>query len=504
VDGIVAIDLSPFIENTARLPSIPRVVTRIVTLAQQGEIDMQNIADLVASDPALAAKTLQYANSPLYGNEHRIENLRRAIVLLGLNTTVNLALSFSLKSSITEPRGSGLHYPLFWRRSLLAASAALELGRLAGERGLEELFLAGLLQDIGMIAIDRIQDDFYASLQSDQIFHQRVREYELERMGGDHAEAGAWLSKHWGLADRTTLAIANSHRPGVFAIGDRDGLFVRCVALSGVVADYIIFGETSDARTQLVIQCQRILEFNTVKIDTLIARMHEKIPEMEALFELKLTESSSQSKLLEEANATLAAMNIASLQRSHHKAEHGGGAKLSKEERYDKTTKAFSRRFADGYIPDAFDIAVRTDRNISFALIEVVNLKEIHKRLADPDAIISEMAQVLEGTVRSGDVLSRYRDEQFLIILAGTTIDQAKMVCQRMYDAVKTLSQPSKKGPLGGITDIGIKLCIGVATHGLGCEFRNAEELLNAAQAALHTAKLTPASPVVEFNHDAD
>jgi diguanylate cyclase (GGDEF)-like protein len=197
-------------------------------------------------------------------------------------------------------------------------------------------------------------------------------------------------------------------------------------------------------------------------------------------------------------------MNIASLQRSHHKAEHGGGAKLSKEERYDKTTKAFSRRFADGYIPDAFDIAVRTDRNISFALIEVVNLKEIHKRLADPDAIISEMAQVLEGTVRSGDVLSRYRDEQFLIILAGTTIDQAKMVCQRMYDAVKTLSQPSKKGPLGGITDIGIKLCIGVATHGLGCEFRNAEELLNAAQAALHTAKLTPASPVVEFNHDAD
>ncbi len=500
----MAIDLSPFIENTARLPSIPRVVTRIVTLAQQGDIDMQSIADLVASDPALAAKTLQYANSPLYGNEHKVENLRRAIVLLGLNTTVNLALSFSLTSSIKEPRASGLHYPLFWRRSLLAASASLELGRLAGERALEELFLAGLLQDIGMIAVDRVQPDFYESLQSDQVFHQRVREYEIERMGGDHAEAGAWLSKHWGLPDRTTLAITNSHRPGVFAKGDRDGLFVRCVALSGVVADYMIFGETSEARDQLVLQCQRFLEFNTTKIDSLIERMHEKIPEMEELFDVKLTESASQSKLLEEANATLASMNIATLQRSLNKSGNGEEQKLSKADRYDPKTNVFSRKFADGFIPDAFDIAVRTDRNISFALIEISNSKEIHKKLAEPDAFISEMVRVLEKSVRSGDVLSRYSDEQFLIILAGTTAEQAKTVCQRIYDAIALLRSPSKKGPLGGTTEIAINASIGVATHEKGCEFRNAEELLSAAQGALYTAKLNPEPHIAEFDFDSD
>jgi diguanylate cyclase (GGDEF)-like protein len=497
-------DFSPFIENNARLPSIPRVVTRIVTLAQQGDIDMQNIADLVASDPALAAKTLQYANSPIYANDHKIENLRRAIVLLGLNTTVNLALSFSLTSSIKEPRGSGLHYPLFWRRSLLSASAALELGRLTGERALEELFLAGLLQDIGMIAIDRLQADFYASLQSDQVFHQRVREYEIEHMGGDHAEAGAWLSKHWGLADRTTLAIANSHRPGTFAKGDRDGLFVRCVAVSGVVADFLILGETSDARNQLILQCQRILELSNNKIDTLIDRMHDKIPEMEELFDIRLTESASQSSLLEEANATLAAMNIASMQRTPQKASQNGPEKLSREERYDPHTKIFSRKFADGYIPDAFDIACRTDRNISFALLEVGNLKDIRKRLTDPDAFIAEMARALESNVRAGDVLIRYSDDLFLIILGGTTPAQANMVSQRIYDAIGLLHSPSKKGPLGGITEISISASIGVATHSQAYEFRSAEELLNAAQAALYTAKLKTPSRIAEFEEDSD
>jgi len=500
----MAIDLSPFIENTARLPSIPRVVTRIVTLAQQGEIDMQNIADLVASDPALAAKTLQYANSPIYGNDHKIENLRRAIVLLGLNTTVNLALSFSLTSSIKESQSSGLHYPLFWRRSLLAASAALELGRLAGERALEELFLAGLLQDIGMIAIDRLQPEFYSELQSDQVFHQRVREYEIERMGGDHAEAGSWLCKHWDLADRTTLAIANSHRPTVFAKGDRDGLFVRCVALSGVVADYLIFGETSEARNQLVLQCQRVLDFNLNKIERLIEVMHDKIPEMEALFDIKLTESASQSKLLEEANATLAAMNIETLQHNQHKTtvsdkNRASTPKLSREERYDAQTNVFSRKFADGYIPDAFDIACRTDRNISFMLLEIGNLKEIQKKVPDVDAYINDMARALEATIRSGDVLSRFSNELFLIIIGGATRAQATMVCQRIYDAIATLSTPSKKGPLGGISNITIHASIGVATHGTEGEFESAEDLLNAAQSALYTAKLKPTNRIAEF-----
>ncbi|MDF1693501.1 MAG: HDOD domain-containing protein [Zhongshania sp.] len=502
----MAIDLSPFIENTARLPSIPRVVTRVVTLAQQGEIDMQNIADLVASDPALAAKTLQYANSPIYANDHKIENLRRAIVLLGLNTTVNLALSFSLTSSIKASQSSGLHYPLFWRRSLLAASAALELGRLSGERALEELFLAGLLQDIGMIAIDRLQPEFYSELQSDQVFHQRVREYEIERMGGDHAEAGSWLCKHWGLADRTTLAIANSHRPTVFAKGDRDGLFVRCVALSGVVADYLIFGESSDARNQLVLQCQRVLDFNLNKIERLIEVMHDKIPEMEVLFDVKLTESASQSKLLEEANATLAAINIETLQRNLHKPttkeKTSTSTKLSREERYDPQTKVFSRKFADGYIPDAFDIACRTDRNISFMLLEIGNLKEIHKKVPDADAYINDVARALEATVRSGDVLSRFSDELFLIIIGGATRAQATMVCQRIYDAIETLSTPSKKGPLGGVSNISIHASIGVATHGGEGEFNSAEDLLNAAQSALFTAKLKPTNRIAEFDQE--
>jgi diguanylate cyclase (GGDEF)-like protein len=495
----MALDLSPFVENIARLPSIPVFVTKIVAMTKTGDIDMQSIAELITNDPALTVKILQFANSPLYGNDHKIENLRRAIVRLGLNTTVNLALSFSLASDIGAEGNSGLHYPLFWRRALLSASAALELGRLTGERALEELFLAALLQDIGMIAIDRLYPDFYVDLGSDQIFHQRVREYEIDRMGGDHAEAGAWLCKHWGLVDRTTLAVEKSHRPTTFVKGDKDGMFLRCVAVSGVAADYMIFGETADAHNQLLIQCQRILELPASKVDDIIECMREHVPEMETLFDTPLTESPSQYALLEDANAALSEMNIKVL-RSNKELQSQlkttvSIPKLSKEERYDPTTGVYSRKFADSYLPDVFNLAERSERSISFMLFEMHNIKDIRKRLSKDEVIefVATLAKVLEKTVRGDDLVARYSEEVFLLVLTGANDEQAGMVCQRIFTAVSDLEVDSKKGL------VIIEPCIGAATHGDICKFRGYEETLDAAIAALHSAKLQRKERIVQY-----
>lgn len=495
----MTLDLSPFVENIARLPSIPVFVTKIVAMAKTDDIDMQSIAELITNDPALSVKILQCSNSAIYGNNQKIETLRRAIVRLGLNTTVNLALSFSLVRGIGEKGNSGLHYPLFWRRALLSASAALELGRLTGERALEELFLAALLQDIGMIAIDCLYPDFYADLGSDQIFHQRVREYEIERMGGDHAEAGAWLCKHWGLADRTTLAVGKSHRPTTFVKSDKEGMFLSCVAVSGVIADYMILGETPDARNQLLIQCQRILELPASKVDDIIECMREHTPEMENIFDTPLTESPSQYALLEDANAALSEINIQVI-RSNKELQSQlkttvSISKLSKEERYDPSTGVYSRKFADSYLPDVFNLAERSERSISFMLFEIHNIKDVKKRLSKDEAVefFATLAKLLEQTVRGDDLVARYSEEQFLLALTGTTDEQAGMVCQRIYTAVSDLIVDSKKGL------VIIEPCIGSATHGDICKFCGYQETLDAAIASLHSAKLQRKERIVQF-----
>ncbi|WP_339677625.1 HDOD domain-containing protein [uncultured Zhongshania sp.] len=475
----MAIDLSPFADNTARLPSIPRVMTKIVELARSGDVDIQSLSVLIASDPALAAKTLQFANSPMYANEQKIETLRRAIVLLGLDTTVNLALSFSLTSSLKEQSHSGLHYPLLWRRSLLAAAAARELGRSLKERALEELFLAGLLQDIGMIAIDRLYPDFYTDLRSDQVFHQRVREYEIERIGGDHAEAGAWLCKHWGLAARTTLAVATSHRPATFAQSDVDGQFVRCVCLSGIAADYIILGEPVDARKQLYLQAQRVLSMAPTQVDDLIAFLHEQIPEMESLFDIKLTESASQSELLEQANETLAELNLQNLKKS--RAQNRNAVSLDNENRLDSVSGAFSRKFMNGYLPDDFNLACRAGRVLSILLLEIKNIKNLRKILGDEiDAFLSAQFKVLKSKLRAGDMVFRYNDNSFLFLLHDTLEDEAAQIALRLADASRTLAVQSRKGPLFA------EPATGIATHGNKSEFKNVDEWIDEANAALH------------------
>ncbi|CAA0088839.1 Uncharacterised protein [Zhongshania aliphaticivorans] len=473
----MAIDLSPFIDNTARLPSIPKVVGKIVDLARCGDVDIPNLASLISSDPALAAKTLQFANSPMYGSEHKIENLRRAVVLLGLDTTVNLALSFSLSSSLKEQTQSGLHYPLFWRRSFLAAAAAKKLGQIIGERGLEELFIAGLLQDIGMIAIDRIKPDFYTELRSDQVFHQRVREYEIERLGGDHAESGAWLCKHWELADRTTQAIANSHRPGRLSqtVGDQ---FIRCVCVSGVAADYIILGESADARKQLYLQAQRILSLSADKVDGLIVYLRDKIPEMEALFDVKLTESSSQSELLEKANETLAELNLQKLTRNRNK--DGESNKVDNESRFDPESGAFSREFIKHYLPDAFALANRSGRVLSLIFVDIRNMAMIHKRLGkDVVSYLTEVSKLLKGMLRAGDMVFRYSDNQFLILLHDAMPVDANTVSQRLSKAVVEFEVHHKKGTI--IADV----ACGVATHDHSSALTTSDEWLNEAYSNL-------------------
>ena len=106
------------------LPSPPGVATKIVDLANDPNSDVKSISDVITLDPAITSKILRVANSPMYAQRATVETLRKALVVLGLNATVSLALSFSLLKSWQSKNGAGgLDYELFWRRALLSATA---------------------------------------------------------------------------------------------------------------------------------------------------------------------------------------------------------------------------------------------------------------------------------------------------------------------------------------------------------------------------------------------
>src|SRR5260370_2330843 len=172
---------------------------------------MSKVAKALSMDSSLSTKILRIAKSPLYAQRRKSENLRQALVVLGLNATLTLALSFSLVKSLRSGKSNGLSYGLYWRRALLAATAARALGDAMHQSLAEEIFLAALLPDLGMLALDKAVPDLYFLGEPLQRSHSGLAEHEKKRLQVDHAQIGGWLMNGWELTARLRRAIAQSH-----------------------------------------------------------------------------------------------------------------------------------------------------------------------------------------------------------------------------------------------------------------------------------------------------
>jgi len=296
------------LERTTNLPSPSRIAARIVDLARNDEVDLTRVAESIAADPALAAKVLRAANSALYAQRRRIYTLREALVVLGLNTTLTLALSFSLVHSLRARPTKGLDYPMFWRRSLLAATAAGALGDVLGIINPEELFLVGLIQDIGMLAIDTAIPTFYEGVATD-CDQRRLSDYERQWLHADHADVGAWLIGRWHMPDYWQRAVIASDKPCDAAprVGQAEATFASCIALSGDMADVWLSENARAVSPDTLQRASKLLALDASDLADALSRMHEQIPDAEALYETKLLNPRAAAVILERAQCLLAA-----------------------------------------------------------------------------------------------------------------------------------------------------------------------------------------------------
>lgn len=136
------------------LPSLPDVAVRIHSLIESESANAETIANAVNSDPAIAAKLLKTANSPLYRGTSTFESTQAAIVRLGLGTTRQLVTTFAMRSVFQSDNPLlNEHMNRIWKHSIDVASVSYVLARLSRTLNPEQALLAGLLHDVGDIAI---------------------------------------------------------------------------------------------------------------------------------------------------------------------------------------------------------------------------------------------------------------------------------------------------------------------------------------------------------------
>ncbi len=493
-------DVEAHLRTLVNFPSPAGVATHIIALASDPDIELGKVAKALSMDSALATKILRIANSPIYAQRRKSENLRQALVVLGLNATLTLALSFSLVKALRGSTANGISHPFYWRRALLGATAARALADRVRHPLAEDIFLAALLQDIGILALDKALPDLYAGGETLQRDHAALAKMERARLQADHADVGGWLMRHWHMPERLQLAISHSHCSDLPCTIDPDQVFERCVALSGEIADLFLLDPAQRRFAETAELVERSLGLDSMTFGQVLGTVGSMIPETESLFDTESLASQHPESILEQARDVLMLRSLNSLReinvlRAVAESSSSRALELEKESQRDAMTGVFNRAYLDRILVREFEISGRHKWPLSIAFADLDNFKSVNDKFGHQagDRILRAAARILRENSRESDSVARYGGEEFIVVLPATDTDTARMICERIVAAFHGTAHAV------GAEEARVTLSIGYATHGTLSAFANVDELVRAADQALYTAKMNGRNRSVPF-----
>ncbi|MEO7889249.1 MAG: response regulator [Vicinamibacterales bacterium] len=211
------------------LPSSATIYRELTQALSDPDVGLAAVAAVVEKDPAISAKVLQLVNSAYFGLSRRVTSILQATVYLGSDTIRGLVLTSQIFSLLDRSSALGLSIERLQQHSLMTARLAKQLVR--NQRVADDAFTAGLLHDIGQIALAVcMREQFARVLWEVRSTGRPLHEVECEQLGVSHAEVGAYLLGIWGLPFSVVEAVAYHHRPSLIGDGDREALAAVHVA----------------------------------------------------------------------------------------------------------------------------------------------------------------------------------------------------------------------------------------------------------------------------------
>lgn len=308
-------DLIQRIKNCKTLPAIPALPLQVLQMCRSEDADIKKLAKLISKDPTFVAKVLNVSNSSFYGGvKHKVTTITQAITLLGMNSIATLAFCFSLYRDLKRHGGTGFDHAQYWRRSMLASVAGRVLGGWRKIIDREEIFLAALLQDIGMLVLSETHSEIYGQLLHDsERDHISLQELEVEHIGADHSEIGAWLGQHWQLPDLLQSAIRWSHQYDEAEVPAEFQVVIQCVYLSGRYADIWCGPDPVQATQEALEASQAIFGMEAYECRGLLQEIADGFLEMTSVFQIDIGNPGEIQEILEMAQEALLPTSVSGL-----------------------------------------------------------------------------------------------------------------------------------------------------------------------------------------------
>ncbi|MCH7909602.1 MAG: HDOD domain-containing protein [Candidatus Hydrogenedentes bacterium] len=223
--------VATLIHQIDSLPALPGTIHKVREILHDMDASSADAGDIIAQDPAIAAKVLKVANSAAYGFSHQVDGLQLAVSLLGLVETYSVVISSAVLDIFDRSRT--FDYVAFWLQSTACAGLAKALMPLINQKSRSGVFTAGLLHDIGRVALVQVAPRQYKTVKAGLVGAQLIAEEERV-LGFSHTEAGAQLARLWDLPVELAECIRFHHTPHYAS--DEHRLIVSVINVAEVAA----------------------------------------------------------------------------------------------------------------------------------------------------------------------------------------------------------------------------------------------------------------------------
>jgi HD-like signal output (HDOD) protein len=299
-----------FVQRTGQLYSLPAVAMEVLRLTNEPKLDTRALKDCLEHDPALTTRILKVVNSSLFGLTRPATDLGQALALLGTRPLKMLVLGFSLPKELFTGLAADV-LSRYWRRTLVKAVAARELAEQLFSAPSDEAFTAGLVQDIGLLAlVQQLGEPYLRLVDHCQTHGGDLLDRELETLGFDHAVLSARLLGRWGLPPALCSAIAVPHDLRRINQLDPDQRQLPQILHLADLLARLIEKPFGSALHELLAAGNEYCELTFEKLRPIVGKLQNKVAELAEVLSLELPAGERYTDLLVAAHSRLADFTV--------------------------------------------------------------------------------------------------------------------------------------------------------------------------------------------------
>lgn len=487
---------------STQLPTLPTVAVKLLELAKNPETEIRQVIETIKADPAISAKILKSANSTYFGFKSEIRAVERAIPLLGTTVSTTLALSFSLNDDTMTSGALAEYYKAYWRQSVVQSCAAERLGQRINPAVAPEFFLAGLLMDIGRLALLKAAPrDYLPVLDACADGQHSLQDMEDKKLGTNHAAIGAQLMETWKLPE----AITQSVRWHQASYADLDGFrnhehfqLLAAINVAAAVGDYFCTGLKGRALERMRKLYTECLGFPADSLDAYLQDCSVRIEQAAGLFSVDVTELGDPADLMVQANEQLVQLtlreHVASTQATIRQQEaEKEKAELETQNRalqqqalHDPLTGVLNRNYFDESLEREIARCQRLAAPVAVLFADIDHFKKFNDTYGHQfgDLVLQQVAKAFQATLRSSDILSRYGGEEFVVLVSQPTEKGVERLAERIRERIAAEVLDFNGQPVRVTCSLGTAIAIpGRREQGV------AKRLVSAADECLYEAK---------------